>query len=125
MDFNRIRRNAGLASVLLLASCAKTCDQTKAQGGFFTSSKAPYVVIKQSGGTITDVYKLEDAIIQSEAGSDGWLFLDQNNRPVHIGGDMKSIRFNSTNDSLWSQYMEYHMEHDSLTYQQRIAQSRR
>jgi hypothetical protein len=110
-----------LGSSLYLGGCAKTMDQIDAQGGFFTSEKAPYVVIKQSGGIITDVYKLPNAIVQSEQGSDGWLYLDQNNRPVHIGGDMKSIRFKSVPQGVkttWNCYFEYHREFETKSYEE-------
>ena len=104
-------------SATALTGCAKTRDQITAQGGFFGSHKAPYVVVKQSGGVITDVYKLPNAIIQSEQGSDGWLFVDQSGRAVHIGGDMKSLRFDSTSDPQWGCYSEYHMEFEKQPYQ--------
>jgi hypothetical protein len=110
------------AAALLMSGCAKTWDAAAANGGLFASSKAPYIVVKQSGGHITDVYKLQNAIIQSEHGSDGWLFLDQAERPIHIGGDMKSLRFipvpaGSGIKTVWDCYFEYHMEFETQTYQ--------
>ena len=112
-----------LGSTLFLTGCAKTWDRAAANGGLITSSKAPYIIVKQSGGHITDVYKLQDAVIQSEQGSDGWLFLDAAGRPVHIGGDMKSIRFTpvpvgSGIKTVWDCYYEYHMEYEVQTYQE-------
>ena len=100
------------------AGCAKWSNQIAADGGLIGTYKAPYVVIKQSGGVITDVFKLPNAIIQSETGSDGWLFVDENGRAQHLGGDMKSIRFKSTSDPLWNCYKEYHMEFEQKPYQQ-------
>ena len=117
MDLYKTVRNTVLGGlVAVTASCAGTCNRIEADGSIVGSVSAPYVVIKQSGGRITDVYKLDEAYIQSETGSDGWLFLDKEGHPVHIGGDMKSIRFKSTSDSLWEQYHDYHMEFESQTY---------
>ena len=59
-------------------------------------------------------------MVQSEEGSDGWLFLDQIGNPVHIGGDMKAIRVNKGNkEEIFSNYVEYHAEWDTITYQQK------
>jgi hypothetical protein len=107
-----------LAAAIGLTSCAKLSNNIKRDGSFWGTTTAPYVVIKQSGGKITDVYKLENAYIQSETQSDGWLFVDSKQRPIHMGGDMKSIRFNSTYDELWNEYHEYHMEFESKSYQE-------
>ena len=101
-----------------LMSCARWQNSVDRDGSILGTTKAPYVVVKQSGGRITDVYKLEKAYIQSEDHSDGWLYTDQGSRPIHIGGDMKSIRFGSTSDTLWNKYHEYHMEFESKSYQE-------
>ena len=106
-------------SLCLFTGCAKFWDQADAQGGMMFSKKAPYIVVSQSGGIIVDVYKLEDAIVQSCEGSDGWLFKDQNSNPVFLGGDVKTIRLNSINSNLWNMYHEYHMENESLTYREK------
>jgi hypothetical protein len=111
----------GLAA-LAVSGCAKTRNNIAAQGGFLTSHEAPYIVIKQSGGHITDVYKLNNAIIQSEDGSDGWLFRDNEGTPVHIGGDMKSLRLETTSDPRWAKYCEYHMEFDARPYHEACPQ---
>ena len=107
-----------LVGFIATSGCAKSCDQVNAQGGYFTSSKAPYIVIKQSGGRITDVYKLSEAIVQSEQHSDGWLFLDEAGHPTYIGGDVKTIRLLTTFDPLWERYYEYHMEFETKPYEQ-------
>lgn len=85
----------------------------------FGATKGDWIVVKQSGGKITDVWKLENEFVQSEQGSDGWLFMDQNGNPVHVGGDMKAIRVNEQKDEIFNSYVEYHMEHDSLNYEQK------
>lgn len=107
-----------LAVIILSVGCAKTWDSAAANGGLFISRKAPYVVISQSGGEIMDVYILQSAIVQSCEGSDGWLFLDEGRHPIFLGGDVKTIRFESTNDLLFKSYHEYHMEDESLTYRE-------
>ena len=106
-----MKRNILIAFVLAgllfsLAGCARFWDKVDAKGGIVTSSKAPYIVVNQSGGEIMDVYKLENAIVQSPSGSDGWLFKDQQGHPVYLGGDVKTIRLNSVNSPVWDKYHE-------------------
>ena len=101
---------------LVTTSCAQTCQRIKADGSFFGTVNGAWVVVKQSGGVITDVYLLNDALVKSETGSDGWLFLDQNGNPVHIGGDMKAIRCNSDKREVFNKYVEYHQDIDRCSY---------
>ena len=109
----------GLVSSQLFTGCAGACQRMDANGAIIGSTNGDWIFIKQSGGKITDVYKLENMLVQSESGSDGWLFLDHNGNPVHAGGDMKAIRCNSNKDEVFSQYVEYHMEWDTCTYQEK------
>lgn len=101
--------------------CARFFNKVDADGSLIGSTAGDWIVIKQSGGHITDVWKLEEQFVQSEPGSDGWLFIDQDGNPVHVGGDMKAIRIKNKKDDIFDSYIEYHMEHDSLTYAQRFA----
>jgi hypothetical protein len=112
-----------IAMVVILDSCAGACQRIKANGSLIGSIKGDWIVEKQSGGVITDVYLLENVMVASEQGSDGWLFLDQDGNPVNIGGDMKAIRVTSNKQEMFSKYIEYHMEFDTLTYQQRWAEA--
>lgn len=107
-----------LVGLGFFGGCAKSRDQWKAKGGIFTSSKADYIVISQSGGIIMDVWRLKEVIVQSEANSDGWLFL-VNGNPVYIGGDVKTIRI-TKDASIWDKYHEYHMEFESQTYREKF-----
>jgi hypothetical protein len=105
---------------VLTTSCAQTCQRIKADGSLIGTVSGPWVVIKQSGGVITDVFKLDDALVKSETGSDGWLFLDTNGNPVHIGGDMKAIRCNNEKSAVFEQYVEFHMDIDLCTYKEKV-----
>lgn len=118
-----------MKKILLLAvicasifSCARLSDRIASKGSLIGSTKAPYIVISQSGGLIMDVYKLESAIVQSPDGSDGWLFKDQEGHPIYLGGDVKTIRLKSNRSPLWDKYVEYHMEFESVTYRQKVQQ---
>ena len=109
-------------TILILCTfsgCAKFWDGVASNGGIICSSKAPYIIINQSGGKIMDVYKLNDAIVQSPEGSDGWLFLDNTGNPIYLGGDVKTIRLISTKNDLWDLYHEYHMENEQLSYREK------
>ena len=107
-------------STIIFSNCARLSNKIDSDGALIGSTKGDWIVVKQSGGVITDVWKLEDQFVQSEQGSDGWLFVDQNGNPVHVGGDMKAIRANKNKEDVFSKYVEYHMEHDSLSYTQRV-----
>ncbi len=98
----------GLAG--LLSGCADTWNKADNQGGLFVSTTADYIVLKQSGGVITDVYKLKDVIVSSPDRSDGWIFKDQKGNSINVGGDTKAIRINDKNSDLMDKYCEYHME---------------
>lgn len=107
------------AILVLTNGCAGTCQRIKANGSIIGSVSGDWIVIKQSGGRITDVYLLEEVMVKSEQGSDGWLFIDQDGNPVHIGGDMKAIRVEPHNKSkMFAKYHEYHMEFEVQTYQE-------
>ena len=105
-----------VAITVFSSGCAQTCQRIKANGAFIGTVSGPWVVVKQSGGIITDVYLLDNALVKSEAGSDGWIFLDQNGNPIHLGGDMKAIRCNSDKAEVFSRYVEYHQDIDRCTY---------
>ena len=101
---------------LIVSSCAQTCQRIAADGGVLGTYEGAWVVVKQSGGIITDVFLLDNALVKSEQGSDGWLFMDENNNPIHIGGDMKAIRCNNEKQAVFSRYVEYHQDVDRCTY---------
>jgi len=127
MAGNKTARSRTLQAIVVatcigLSGCAKTCNQAERDGGLFTSSTAPYIVLKESGGRIMDVYKLENVMVQSEENSDGWLFQDQYGNPVNIAGDAKVIRLKSTKSDLWNKYHEYHMEFETKTYNELYGQ---
>ena len=105
--------------MLFNSGCAQTCQRIKANGSIIGTVTGSWVVEKTSGGVITDVYLLNNALVKSETGSDGWLFIDQNGNPVHIGGDMKAIRCSNDKIDLFKQYVEFHMDLDLCTYKEK------
>ncbi len=108
-----------LLSSTMFTGCAGACQRMDANGGIIGTYSGAWIVVKQSGGQITDVYKLDDVMVQSESGSDGWLFLDKNQNPVHIGGDMKAIRCNNEKTAVFDQYVEFHADIDLCTYKEK------
>jgi len=106
-----------LLMVVSMVSCANLQNQAKSDGGYFTSSTEDYIVISQSGGLIMDVWKLKDVKVSSPQSSDGWLFVDQYDNSINIGGDAKTIRRCS---GLWDKYHEYHMEFETQTYREKF-----
>jgi hypothetical protein len=109
-----------ISITILNSGCAQTCQRIKADGSIIGTVSGAWVVEKMSGGIITDVYILDNALVKSEQGSDGWLFLDKNGNPVHIGGDMKAIRCNNNPSEVSAQYIEYHMDIDLCTYKEKF-----
>lgn len=114
-----------LVAMIMFSGCARFMNRVGSNGAIIGATKGDWIVIKQSGGVITDVWKLENQFVQSEEGSDGWLFTDQNNNPVHVGGDMKAIRVKSNKSEIFNSYVEYHMERDELTYIERYKLSKK
>jgi hypothetical protein len=108
--------------MIMVSGCAGTCQRIKANGSLVGTLNGAWVVEKMSGGVITDVYLLDNALLQSEPSSDGWLFLDQNGNPVHIGGDMKAVRCTNDKASIFKQYVEYHMDLDHCTYAEKFKE---
>jgi len=111
-----------VVSSTMLSGCAGACQRIKSNGSVIGTTNGDWLVIKQSGGLITDVYKLENVFVQSEAGSDGWLFLDQDGNPVHIGGDMKAMRIEKNKELIFSACVEYHQETDTVPYTYRLKE---
>jgi hypothetical protein len=118
MKFNKLAKLTIVSLMVASTSgCSKFIDQAEAQGGYIGSSDAPYVITNSSGGVIQDVYLLEAGVVQSPSGSDGWLFVDGNDNPIYLGGDVKTIRINGNNkDEVFSQYTEYHILVDGLDF---------
>jgi hypothetical protein len=108
------------AILMSSVGCARLTDKWSAKGGIIGSTRAPYIVISQSGGEIMDVFKLPKAIVQSSSESDGWLFKSKDGNPIFVGGDVKTIRLSNTKDDRWADYHEYHMEFESLSYREKF-----
>ena len=102
------------ASVSSLVRCAKIDNAIARDGGLFGAYKGDWIVVKYSGGRITDVWKLKNVMVQSEHQSDGWVFQDETGNVFNLGGDTKAIR--GKEGKLWDQYKEYHMEFSSEPY---------
>jgi len=105
----------GLLVCLSLGSCARWSNRVDANGGVFGSYTGNWIVITYSGNHITDVYKMQDVMVQSEEGSDGWLFVTEGNA-VHVGGNTKAIRVDNEDAAKWNEYVEYHSEFTDLDY---------
>lgn len=124
-NFILLLLTVALTTVMVTSSgCARSCQRWEANGSIVGSVRGDWVVVKESGGVITDVYLLHNVMVQSEETSDGWLFIDQAGNPVHIGGDMKAIRVTGDH-SLFDKYVEYHIEFDPMTYQEKLLINQR
>ena len=103
-----------VAFLASLSGCAKLDNAIARDGGLWGSYKGDWIVVKYSGGKITDVWKLKDVMVQSEEHSDGWVFQDNAGNVFNLGGDTKAIRVKEA--KLWDQYREYHMEFSTDPY---------
>lgn len=104
-----------LGTSVLLSGCAGYWNKVNRDGGMFGTYNGDWIVIHYNGGHITDVWKLENRLVQSEEHSDGWLFTDDEGNAVNTGGSTKAIRFNRK-DADWTKYHEYHMEFTDAPY---------
>lgn len=98
----------GVLIAMSLTGCAAMENEIAKNGSLIGSTKGDYIVINTSGDLILDVYKLRDAYVNSETGSDGWSFIDNNGNVVMLGGDVKTIRVRDK--STWDLYDEYHFD---------------
>lgn len=105
-----------LIGLLTICGCADTLNKSEFNGGLFTSSKADYIVVSQSGGLIMDIWKLRNSFVSSPQASDGWIFTTDEGS-LAIGGDAKVIRIKSS--KVWDTYHEYHMEFESVSYREK------
>jgi hypothetical protein len=113
-----------IAISFLVSSCAQTCQRIKANGSIVGTVSGAWIFEKYSGGVITDVFKLDNALVKSEQGSDGWIFTNQDGNVVHIGGDMKAIRCSNNRGFVFDQFVEYHLDVDMCTYKEKFEKSK-
>ena len=96
--------------------CASFWNSVDSGKSVFGSYRGDYVVVNATGGLIADVWVMENVLVESEDGSDGWRFKDNDNNMIHIGGDSKVMRID--NPATLRRYREYHMEFETKTYQE-------
>ena len=99
--------------------CASFWNDIDSGKSVFGSYRGDYVVVNATGGLIADVWVLEDVLVESESGSDGWRFKDSDNNMIFLGGDSKVMRID--NKSTLRNYREYHMEFETQTYQEKYG----
>lgn len=78
----------------------------EANGSIWGQTRADYVVVDVSGGVVMNVWKMESAFVTSPENSDGWVFTDDRDIPVKVGGDVAIFRDPPKN--IWNSYVEYH-----------------
>lgn len=98
--------------------CASFWNDIDSGKSVFGSYRGDYVVVNATGGVIADVWVLENVLVESEDGSDGWRFKDNDNNMIHLGGDSKVMRID--NKATLRLYREYHMEFETQTYQEKF-----
>lgn len=114
-----MKRKIKVLSVVAITALALTGCMTDAQKDLNTADGRSnpwldldgrdggnYVVINSSGGTIYDVWKIEDRLVSATEGSDGWEFVDSKGNLVRVGGDCLVIRCNDK--ETFNLYKEYH-----------------
>ncbi len=104
---------------LCFTGCASFWNDIDSGKSLLGSYRGDYVVVNATGGVIADVWILENVLVESESGSDGWRFKDSDNNMIHLGGDSKVIRVD--NKATLRLYREYHMEFETETYQEKYG----
>jgi hypothetical protein len=104
---------------LSFTGCASIFNDWDAKGGIIGTYRGDYIVVNQTGGVIADVWILENRFVESEDGSDGWRFKDDDNNMIHVSGDAKVLRLDSK--ATLRLYREYHMEFETQTYQEKYG----
>ncbi len=116
MNAKRLFLEGILISTLTLGGCFK--NTSKEHTNNINNNHERYIIVKENGGKITDVYKLDNAKSVSIY-TTGAYFIDQDLNRINILGDTKIIREAAYNNTeLWNKYVEYHMEFEKKSYQE-------
>lgn len=108
-----------VVTTISLTGCMASWGNEKAlKGGYFTTNKADYVVLNESGGKIMDCWVLKNVYVESEDKSDGLRFVDSNGDGIIVQGDSKVIRVN--NKETLKKYKEYHIDTDFIPYEEYV-----
>lgn len=96
--------------ILSLTGCFENAkNEASKSGGFFTSTKADYIIINTTGNMILDIYKLKDCFVSENSNTDGLNFRHPiTGSHITIQGDVKVLR-NPTKEE-WDKYVEYHAD---------------
>lgn len=96
--------------VIALTGCFEnTKNKINKDGGFFTSTKADYIIINTTGDRILDIYKLKDCFVSENENTDGLNFKHPvTGTHITIQGDVKVLRNPSQEE--WDKYTEYHYD---------------
>lgn len=105
----------GILSMGLLTGCMTDAEKELSMADGYSNpwvdidgrEGGRYVIINYSGGTVMDVWKVENKVVNSIDGSDGWEFVDSQGVLNRVGGDALVIRCDN-NDEIWNRYEEYH-----------------
>lgn len=108
-----------LCCLPLMTGCAGCRNDIAARGGLLGSYEGNYVVVNYSGNVIADVWVLKNVYVQSEEGSDGWKFQDEDGNVIRLGGDVKVMRIEKASDM--DKWHDFHSEFESQTYQQKFC----
>jgi len=107
----------------LTTGCAKKDNNSIQRNPYSTESDTSteisgskgYIILRQSGGVITDVYKISYDDLRSIGSNYVVITTGDKRQRSDINGDMKVISTTIDSD-LWNKYVNYHMEFEKKSY---------
>lgn len=89
----------------------------------FQPERANYMVIQRRSGEITDVWKLESAIVQFIPKAHGWRIVTNKGAVFFVAGDVEvwQIEGNINESNLWNMYHAYHGHSEQKNYKDKYT----
>jgi len=88
------------------------------QEDFLFSEKSNFIVVQRRGTKISDVWKLEEAIIEYNEKAKGWHIITNKNAGFFISGDIEIWEVTDKESPLWNMYYAYHEHANTKSYQE-------
>lgn len=84
----------------------------------FLKEQTNYIVVQRRNGVITDVWKLEDSVIEYSEQAKGWRVITNKNAVFFISGDVELWHIPDKTSELWEMYHKFHAHNSKKTYRE-------
>ncbi len=84
----------------------------------FLTEPSNYIIIQRRNNEISDVWKLEDAVVEYASEAEGWRIKTNKDALFFIQGDIEIWEVGSKDSPLWDMYKAYHAHSQEKTYRE-------